>query len=151
MTQETDNKNENQENESKYDIPKIIMDYAMEVIPPPDSGEEEEVNSDEMLEMMNSAVFLCTSAWNHAILPPEAGEKILALMKMAHEESDNMEGWEGAQEILLEIAEEMGEKYPDAEGIITDHDLEIKENGDLGFGIEVLPLEEALEALRQND
>lgn len=137
--------------EAKYDIPKIIMDMTMSVMPIPEPDEMEELSDDDMFEIMEDSLFMCIFAWNYAVLPADCGEKIMADMQAAFEEDEDMEGWEHSKEIVLDLVEEIREEYADADEIVVNHTLEISDEGALAFNVEIIPLEDAVAAIHEEN
>jgi len=151
MTKKSKNKNEERNSESKYDIPRILMDYVMSTLPGFDPDDPEDLSEDEMLDILDNTFQMCIFAWNYAVLPDDCGEKIMATMKESfeEEEEENMEEWEHAKEIVLEIVEDIRAEYPNADEIVVDHELELTEEGDLNVNVEIMALEDAVAEMRE--
>jgi len=131
-------------NESKYNIPDIIMEYAESLMPDLNVLESFELSEEEKLEFFDKAVFFSTSIWNFAALPPDCGAIMLEQMRKSLEETD---WYNKIVDIIVEVAQEMRDSYPDAEVIITDHRLELLDDY-VEFYLETIPLDEGIRVIR---
>ena len=131
--------------QSKYNVPEIIMEYVAELLPEPDSPELLEQSAEENLALFDNTIFLCTSVWNYAALPTDCGEILLEQMKKSVMEAG---GNNDVIDMILEIAADMQENFPDADVIIVNHTLE-PIGDEVDFGLEIIPLEEGIQAFRE--
>jgi hypothetical protein len=135
--------------EPNYDIPAILMEYVNDILPD-DEELDENIDMEDAEEEVSRAFFICVTAWNHAALPEDVGAIFLAQVADTFKDIDAIEDWDDVKEEVLEMSADMAEQYPGADHIIVDHELEALEDGETGLAIDIIPLEEAVAALREN-
>ena len=130
--------------QSKYNIPEIIMEYLLEFLPEPDDPELQEQTPEENLKLVEDTIFFCASIWNYAALPADCAAIHLQSMIEAIEEA---EGDEDVVNMIEEVAADMREQFPDADAIVINHTLEPVDD-QVEFGVEIIPLDEGVKAIR---
>ncbi|HDP35109.1 MAG TPA: hypothetical protein ENN29_08380 [Candidatus Hydrogenedentes bacterium] len=140
------NKDEQQPN---YDIPAIISEYVSDLLP--DDEEWDETTEEEIENEVAWAFFICVTAWNHAALPADCAAIYLAQAEEAFCSENGLDMWNEAKSDVLNMAANMGERYPTSDHIIIDHELESLDDGAIGLAIDIIPIDEAIVALRETN
>lgn len=129
----------------KYDVADIIMEYVAALIPNPDSPDMLDISAEQARELIDNTIFICTSSWNYAALPPDCGAIMINKFK---ETLDDDVADKEILDMILDIAEDMRDKYPEPDVTITNHKLITTDNG-IDFGVEVVSLEKYVQAIRE--
>ena len=140
------NGNEANEPPSKYDIAEVLLNYVYTVLP----VEEELEEGDDVDELISQALFVCSTAWNIAVLPEDCADLYISQIAAAYKDGDTQMLWDDLLENLLAMSEDMKEQFPEGDYIITEHEMEPDEGGEMGFSIGVMPVAEAVAMIREN-
>ena len=148
MTQDNADNNGNETNfpAPKYDVAEVMMSYMYTVLP-----KESELQEDDNIDdLISQALFVCASAWNIAVLPEDCADLYIGQMATAYKDGDTGMVWDELLEDLLAMSEDMKESFPEGDCIITEHEMEADEDGEMGFSIGVMPLADAVSMIRDS-
>jgi len=130
---------------NKYDVADIIMEYTAALFSDLDFSKELNTLPEDMKEFVENTIFVCTSGWNYAALPPDCGA--IMINKFRQTAGDDLLT-EEILDMILSIAEEMRNKYPDPDVIIINHKVLITD-GKFDFGVQVVSLEKYVQVIRE--
>ena len=129
----------------KYDLPNILLDFVYRFFP---ADEEMEGVDFDVEKLMSNIIFLCAIAWNISVLPKDCIDIFIAQMERVYKENDSHGAWDDLYEDILITAADMEETYPGGDCVITDHKLEYLLDGQMSLALDVVPLHEAVAAMR---
>ena len=147
MARKKRTKKSNNAQDLGYNLSEIIFNYASLVVPLLDDTATKDMEAEELMGLLNDAVYLCSNAWNLAMLPPDCGEIVLQAVRMTLEEDEDPGSAISLESALQEMANSMKEIYPDGDVVIVDHEIG-EEGGGIALELEAVPLEEAIMGIR---
>jgi len=140
------NGNETNDIPSKYDIADVLLNYVYTLLP----DEEELEDDDDVDDLISQALFICATAWNIAALPEDCADLYIGQVAAAYKDGDTPMLWDDLLEDLIAMSEDMKEQFPEGDYIITEHEMEPDEDGEMGFSISVMPVADAVAMIRES-